>query len=237
MSANALPPRPFGKPLRRTGTLSGLAALLLLGACATTEPPAEPVAESTEARLQRVMERARQAAAPAPAYYDTERPAPGVNDDKAVTPRDLVQARRLTEALAAYNAILRDNPKDIRALDGRGVVLDLLDLGEEARKSYYAALEQDPDDLSALNNLGLSLALDGQHRNAIEFLRAAASHPRAGPRHRQNLALAYGLAGHEEEAAAIGRLDLDDSAVQQNLDFYAATRRARVRGEPGVEIR
>ena len=45
------------------------------------------------------------------------------------------------------------------------------------------------------NNLGLSLALSGQHAEAIEMLRAVVDEPGAKARNRQNLALAYGLAG------------------------------------------
>lgn len=201
--------------------------LLLLGACASTGQPVEQEADSMDARLERVLERAQQAAAPPPGMNDPDRPASSVTERAGMSARELVQANRLPEALAAYDAMLKRNPKDPRALDGRGVVLDLLGLGEEARRSYQAALEVEPGYLSAMNNLGLSLALDGRYDEAIDVLREAASHPQAQTRHRQNLALAYGLAGHDDAAAAVAGQDLDAGAIQENLEFYRSARGLR----------
>ena len=72
------------------------------------------------------------------------------------------------------------------------------------------------------NNLGLSLALSGQYAEAIELLRAIVDEPGAKARNRQNLALAYGLAGDLTAAERISRLDLDEEAVQNNLSYFAA---------------
>ncbi len=44
--------------------------------------------------------------------------------------------------------------------------------------------------------------------------------PGAGTRHRQNLALAYGLAGFTERAEDVGRQDLDELSMRRNLTFY-----------------
>jgi hypothetical protein len=72
------------------------------------------------------------------------------------------------------------------------------------------------------NNLGLSLALAGKHAEAIELLRAVVDEPGAKARNRQNLALAYGLAGDLTAAERISRLDLDEESVQNNLSYFAA---------------
>jgi hypothetical protein len=72
------------------------------------------------------------------------------------------------------------------------------------------------------NNLGLSLALSGQHAEALELLRRLVDEPGAKARNRQNLALAYALAGDLVAAERISRLDLDEEAVQNNLGYFAA---------------
>jgi hypothetical protein len=72
------------------------------------------------------------------------------------------------------------------------------------------------------NNLGLSLALSGQHAEGIELLRKVVDEPGAKARNRQNLALAYALAGDLVAAERISRLDLDEEAVQNNLSYFAA---------------
>lgn len=138
-----------------------------------------------------------------------------------------MEAERLSEALAAYDELLTSNPQDIRALDGRGVVLDLMGRHTEAQEAYRAGLSVHPDALATRNNLGLSLVLSGDVSAAIALLRAVASHPDATARHRQNLALAYGLAGHEEAAAAVAAVDLDQQAVAGNLEYYRTARRIR----------
>lgn len=139
----------------------------------------------------------------------------------------LVEAGRLDEALDIYDALLDENASDVRALDGRGVVLDLSDRHDEAQDSYRAALAIAPHSLTARNNLGLSLAISGRIEEAIDLLRAVVADPRADARHRQNLALAYGLAGREDAAAAVAATDLDPAAVAANLTYYRLVRTLR----------
>ena len=57
---------------------------------------------------------------------------------------------------------------------------------------------------------------------SIQLLRAVVDEPGAKASNRQNLALAYGLAGDLVAAERISRLDLDEEAVQNNLAYYAA---------------
>src|SRR3546814_10753559 len=53
--------------------------------------------------------------------------------------RGLLEAERLAEALAIYDERLTADPHDARALDGRGVVLDLMGRHGEAQEAYRAA--------------------------------------------------------------------------------------------------
>ena len=114
---------------------------------------------------------------------------------------------------------------DVRVLrNGLGVVYDMIGEAGLAQASYRAGLAVDPNDLNLSNNLGLSLALSGQYSEAIAVLQRAADHPRAGAKHRLNLALAFGLAGQTEDAARIARLDLEEQLVLQNLSYYHVIR-------------
>ncbi|MGH6898578.1 MAG: SPOR domain-containing protein [Geminicoccaceae bacterium] len=56
----------------------------------------------------------------------------------------------------------------------------------------------------------------------MELLRSLVDEPGAKARNRQNLALAYALAGDLLAAERISRLDLDEEAVQNNLAYFAA---------------
>lgn len=105
-----------------------------------------------------------------------------------------------------------------------GVTYDMMGDPDLAQASYRTGLRGNADDLTLISNLGLSLALQGKYREAIAALRRAADLPGASAKHRQNLALAYGLAGFTDQAAQIARIDLDEQLVLQNLSYYAVLR-------------
>lgn len=109
---------------------------------------------------------------------------------------------------------------DHRAFNGLGVALDMTGKHKEALAAYRAGLAKAPDNLSLKNNLALSMAIAGNYDKAAKVLRHVAEDPRATPRHRQNLALVYGLAGYETAAARVARIDLDGPSVKRNLDYY-----------------
>jgi Flp pilus assembly protein TadD len=73
------------------------------------------------------------------------------------------------------------------------------------------------------NNYGLSLALAGNHDEALELLSAVVDEPGATARNRQNLALAYGLAGNLVAAERISRLDLDTTRCLAFLSLRVRT--------------
>lgn len=109
-------------------------------------------------------------------------------------------------------------------LNAIGVADDLLGRHEEAQKSYRAGLRLSPGHVGIRNNLGLSQALAGDYKAAIATLSELVKSPAATPRQRQNLALAYGLAGDSDHAAAIARLDLGEAEVKNNLAYYELLR-------------
>lgn len=138
--------------------------------------------------------------------------------------RALIAMDQPEEAARQYASLLTRDPKDVRALSGLGVVKDMMGDHAGAQVQYNAALALAPGDRSTRNNLGFSLLLSGRPAEAITVLEPLARDPAATAQQRQNLALAYGLAGRDDEAARTARLDLDDAAVQQNLAYYREAR-------------
>jgi Flp pilus assembly protein TadD len=105
-------------------------------------------------------------------------------------------------------------------LNGIGVAYDMLGNAGQAQDAYRRGLVLAPGSLRLSSNLGLSLALSGDFTQAIKTLESVVEMPGAGISHRQNLALAYGVAGFSERAQAVGRQDMDEMSVQRNLTFY-----------------
>lgn len=132
-------------------------------------------------------------------------------------------------AIDQFEAALRARP-DARCHNGIGVARDRLGDHKGAQAAYRAGLALAPDDPAILNNLGLSLALSGDTDGAIAILEKLAGRPDASARQRQNLALAYGLAGRDHDAARLARVDLGDDEAANNVAVYGRLRALRATG-------
>jgi Flp pilus assembly protein TadD len=109
---------------------------------------------------------------------------------------------------------------DWRTQNSLGVAYDMMGDFPSAQDAYRQGLTLAPENLQLTSNLGLSLALSGRFDEALPILEKAAHDPGATARIRQNLALAYGLAGDDQKAAATAAIDLDPAKVQANLGYY-----------------
>jgi Flp pilus assembly protein TadD len=150
-----------------------------------------------------------------------------------VAPRDTEALRGLGNALLAQNRPLlareqyevaigiSDDPKLFGAI---GITLDMTADHKAAQGYYRKGLEKDPSDLTLLNNLALSLMLDRQYAEAISTLSRVTADPRSTVRHRQNLAMVYGVAGRKDDARRVGAMDYDATTVNDNLAFYELLR-------------
>ena len=69
---------------------------------------------------------------------------------------------------------------------------------------------------------GLALALAGDKEGAIRLLAAAAREPGANGRLRQNLALAYAMAGDWTQARAVAQQDISPAEIDERLASWAA---------------
>ena len=131
------------------------------------------------------------------------------------------------EAQQAYLAALAVNPNDSRILNGLGISYALDNDFETAESHYRAGLKIDPQNLDIQNNLAYTLISAKRYEEAITILKPLATRDGSTERQRQNLALAYGLAGHEDEARKMSLIDLSPAEVDRNLAVYR-----QLRGEP-----
>jgi cell division septation protein DedD len=93
--------------------------------------------------------------------------------------------------------------------------------------AYQKGLAVSPGSVALRNNLGLSLALRGRYAEALARLRPLGEGPEASRRTRQNLALVYGLQGDLSAAHRIGRIDLSEDELRDNLAYIASVRALR----------
>jgi Flp pilus assembly protein TadD len=128
------------------------------------------------------------------------------------------------EALEHFNKAAAIAPKDTAAQNGRAVALDQLGRHEEAQALYLSLLAKEPSNIRIRNNYALSLALAGKYDDSADILSGLAAAPDAETRIRQNLALVYGLSGNDGQAAHVARMDLDEEAVANNLQYYQRLR-------------
>lgn len=127
-------------------------------------------------------------------------------------------------ALVPLAKALTANPANPQLLVLLGVTKDFEGQHQQAQAYYQRGLQYAPGDAALTVDLALSLALSGNYPNAIAVLQPVAMAPAASAQERQTLALIYGLQGSVAEAARLGRIDLDEAAVEHNLAYYQTLR-------------
>ncbi len=128
------------------------------------------------------------------------------------------------EARRQFEAALEVDNGDVKARTGLGVALDYLGEHLKAQKEYERALREEPENLATINNLAYSYILAKRYDRAMKLLEPHANKPSATAALRQNLALAYGLAGMDADAERIARMDLSPEKVAANMNYYRRQR-------------
>ncbi len=146
--------------------------------------------------------------------------------------RSHLKLSRPAAARVHFETCLAREPKNVEALKGLAITLDLAGLISRSHAYYQKAIRADPSDIVLQNNYGLSLMLAGQFDKAITVLSALAFGPKSTAKIRQNLALAYGLQGDDLAAEQILSLDFSDIIVRSNLQHYKIVR--HLKGENGL---
>lgn len=130
-------------------------------------------------------------------------------------------------AISSFDRALCINPRYAKALNGMGIALDMIGDHRGAQANYQAAMELDPANVSYESNFALSLALSGNAPQAVHILERLAGCPNATPRVRQNLSLAYGLAGDMKMAKQVGKIDLSEDWIKNNISYIEAIKETR----------
>lgn len=122
---------------------------------------------------------------------------------------------RFEAAQDSFGAALVRQPNDSKARSGQAIALAALGNTAQAIAAFG-----DASDPSSLSNKALVLAASGHPDAAINILEPLLAAGSGDARERQNLAMAYLLAGREQDAFQLARLDLDAATTHETFRFY-----------------
>jgi Flp pilus assembly protein TadD len=128
-----------------------------------------------------------------------------------------LKSGRFDSAEATYGDVLTLDPGNPRA----ALSAALTAIGTGRNDLAVDRLEKIAD-TAPPSDVGLAFALAGQPQRAIELLEPAARASNADGRLRQNLALAYALAGEWEKARTIAAQDISPADLARRLGEWAA---------------
>ncbi len=148
---------------------------------------------------------------------------------RAVLGRAYLAAGRFEAAETALGDALAIDPSLGRAAVGRALAQIALGQSEAAQLSLAAAEESGAD-----ADIGLALALLGRTDEAIQKLLAAAREPGVDARTRQNLALAYALAGRWNDAVTVAAQDVPAELMADRLRRWAMV--AQMKNDPSMQV-
>lgn len=126
------------------------------------------------------------------------------------------------EAQAMLLDVLKQQPRNLMAMNDLGIACDLLGDHAAAQVQYRKALGSDPSMRSASVNLAVSMALSGRAAEAVTMLRKVADEPGSSMRIRHDLAAALALAGDQDGASRILSKDMSAEEVLRVLRAFQA---------------
>lgn len=139
-----------------------------------------------------------------------------------------LQRMQPAEALAQYNKALSRDSKNLGALTGKAIALDMQSDHAGAQAVYDRALALYPTNFALLNNKGVSLVLSGRAAEGTVLLEELVRDAERGATARANLAIAYTLAGRSRDARAMLTGIMSPAEVEatlrQHKEIYAAAR-------------
>lgn len=130
----------------------------------------------------------------------------------------LLRMDRPGVALPLFEKALSVAPAQSDAVRGLALAQDMTGRHDDAIATYERHLGS--GDLKLRNNYGLSLALHGKTEDGILVLEEVMRDGRAGPSQRQNMALAYLLAGRDGDARRMAAIDQDTETLERTLDYF-----------------
>ena len=144
-----------------------------------------------------------------------------LKSDSARAKLGLGRLRLSTDANAAaslFQDVLKQDPRNVSALNNLGIARDLMGQHREAQVAYRQVREIDSANVAAQVNLALSLAMSGAGADAVQLIAPLATAPSATPQLRHDYAVVLAMAGRETEAGQILARDLPSDQVKLVLD-------------------
>ena len=185
----------------------------------------EPVRATSRSDRQAAQLQAQAAQALQSGQLDSARTA--IEQAVALSPRDAgyrqlladiyLKSGRFNSARTTYGDVLELDPSNVRA----ALSIALIQIAQGNPRAAVARL----DDLAGrapAADVGLAYALAGAGDRAVQLLEEAARAPGATPRTRQNLALAYAIAGDWRRARAVAAQDLSPAELPARMEQWAA---------------
>ena len=138
-------------------------------------------------------------------------------DLKIELAKSQLAASLIHDAKTTLNEAAQAEPERWEIYSALGIINDRFENYREAQNAYKRALELSPNNVDVTNNLALSLAQSGELSKAINILQEIVRSEKSSMQSRQNLALLYGLSGQLNKAKELGKADLTDLIVDQNI--------------------
>ena len=196
-----------------TGTVGGIAFPGFVATAASVENPKRAASEAATARKYMAKRKADKAVKHAELAVSF---APNVAEYRALLGQAYLLAGRFASAKQALTDALTLDPGNA------GVALNLA-LAQIAQGDWSGARRTlDQHENIAPSDRGLAYALAGDPVRAVEILDPAARAADATPKTRQNLALAYALAGRWPEAKAVAAIDLSPADLDARIMQWAS---------------
>lgn len=131
-----------------------------------------------------------------------------------------IALNRPAMAVPMLNDAVSLNPRDVESISSLALALELQGNASAAMVTYKDGLDIAPDNLKLLTNYGMSLTLQSRYDQAIDILKRAAQHKDAGASQRQNLAMAFALAGNEVMSSRLLAIDNGPDLTNENLGYF-----------------
>jgi Flp pilus assembly protein TadD len=128
-----------------------------------------------------------------------------------------LKSGRFTSARTTYADVLELDASNVRA----ALSIALIQIAQGNPRAAMSRLD-DLADRAPAADVGLAYALAGAADRAVQLLEAAARAPGATARTRQNLALAYAIAGDWRRARAVAAQDLSPAELPARMEQWAA---------------
>lgn len=134
----------------------------------------------------------------------------------------LLLASDPAQAELLFTRVVTADPRNAIALNDLGIARDLQGRHAAAQEAYRLAMTDDPGMAAPQVNLGLSLGMSGHSDGAIALLRPIAENANASKRVLQDLAMVLALAGRQEDAVRILRINMPEGQARMLVAAFAA---------------